>query len=171
MSSWEDWGAIPVPQPITAEVLDSLLEKLTLKDERWLLQNPHTPYLYESGVRYQREPPGQEKWLPIPAILAQRFMDCEDACCWRAAELRIRGDKYRDHRGNIVRLPPERARAFWLDSKTEPMLQPGQYHIRVERADGRIEDPSAMLGMYGPVHVQQWGLGNTHSITNGRGYY
>lgn len=170
MSTWENWGAIPVPQPITEEVLDSLLAQLTAKDERWLRLNPHTPWFYEAGVRYQKEPPGQEKWLPIPAVLAQKWGDCEDLCCWRAGELRVRGDQYRNHRGILVRTPPENARAFWVDHRVEPTLKPGQYHIRVERADGRVEDPSAMLGMYGPVHVQQWGLGNTHGIQNGRGY-
>lgn len=161
------WAALELPPRITEAVLDAKIAELTALDEQWLRENPRTPWFYESGIWYEMEPPGQEKWLPIPVMFAQRQLgkgsDCEDMACYRAAELRVRGDQYRKiPSGHIVRTGPENAVAFWVNHLTEPGLKPGQYHVRVRRADGRIEDPAGMVGMYGTVHVQTWG--STHGI-------
>lgn len=107
-----------------------MLLELLAKDEAYLRENPQTPLLIDSGVRYEREPPGQELWLTIPWVRLMGHGDCEDLACWRAAELRVRGEDARPF--HTLRYTPK-----------------GRlYHIRVKRADGTIEDPSAALGMY-----------------------
>lgn len=90
------------------------------------------PALYASGVRYQREtclaprvPGACERFLTARQTLIERFGDCDDLACWRAAELIVQG---------------ERARAFAVRS-------PVGFHILVRREDGRTEDPSKLLGM------------------------
>lgn len=100
---------------------------------------PQTPSLYESGVVYEREPPGQEDWQDIFTTLRRGSGDCEDLATWRTADLLRKGIK---------------ARAF---GKPRPMLiqtptgaEMGTlWHILVRHPDGRIEDPSKILGMQG----------------------
>lgn len=111
--------------------LQAALDLLTLQCELWLSEHPEAPDLYDSGVRYMREPPGREDWQDTGTTIDRRFGDCEDLSCWRAAELRVRdgieASAFAEYRGtfNGVDL----------------------YHIRVRFPDGRIEDPSAALGM------------------------
>lgn len=138
---------ILVPRKIDERALDVMLDCLTCLDEMYLLRYPDTPWLYSSGLRYEREPIGQEQWLTIPWMFLRRDqgrgVDCEDLSCYRAAELRVR-------RG-------ERAKAIHVH-KTHP--NGGRlYHIRCKHADGRVEDPSHALGMgrewaqfFGPIH-------------------
>jgi hypothetical protein len=86
------------------------------------------PPLYRSGVRYRREPqiPGRyEQWLTIKDLVARGHGDCEDLASTRVAELRRLG----------VRAIP------WL-LKNGPT-----WHVVVRYPDGRIEDPSRILGM------------------------
>ena len=100
---------------------------------------PKTPSLYESGVRYEREPPGQEDWQDLFTSLRRGTGDCEDLATWRAADLLRKGIG---------------ARAF---GRPRPMLiqspegaQLGTlWHILVRHPGGRIEDPSKLLGMQG----------------------
>ena len=116
-----------------------LLDALTKIHLDHLLYYPRTPSLYESGVVYEREPPGREDWQDILTTLRRGNGDCEDLATWRAADLLRRG------------IP---ARAF---GRPRPMLIPGPYgpehgtlwHILVRRPGGRIEDPSKILGMEG----------------------
>lgn len=82
------------------------------------------PSLYESGVRYQREPPGRERWLTIPELYSRGVGDCEDLAAARAAELRLAG---------------ELAKAIVVQTPR------GSYHAVVERGDGTVEDPSLLL--------------------------
>lgn len=125
------WAPLVVPEKITGRVLDHLLGALTAMDEDYLREHPKLPDLYNSGVRYKREKPGEEKWLTIPWVMLQKNGDCEDLACWRAAELRVRY-------GEAEAMP------IWSVRKT---AKGALYHIRVRRASGRIEDPSALLGM------------------------
>lgn len=84
--------------------------------------------LYASGVRYQREPMGRERWQSAVETLRRGAGDCEDLVAWRVAELRCGGE--------------------WA----EPMVyspRPGLLHCVVKRSHGRIEDPSKKLGMRG----------------------
>jgi hypothetical protein len=107
-----------------------LLEGLSAVNEAWLREHPEAPWLYQSGVRYEEEPPGQDDWQDIPETLALRWGDCEDLACWRIAELRTRGLEYaRPHVKQTV------------------FGRRMVYHVAVRRADGRLEDPSRILGM------------------------
>jgi hypothetical protein len=86
------------------------------------------PPLYHLGVRYQREPqiPGRyEQWRTIREIVTAGHGDCEDLATARVAELR---------RAGIRAIP-------WL-LKNGPT-----WHVVVRHPDGKIEDPSKILGM------------------------
>lgn len=109
--------ALPIPG---RRHLQAALDALTLWNRRHLRASGPVPPLYRTRVRYRREKPGREQWMPIPLVLAQGYGDCEDLACWRAAEIG----------GRAV---PLRVRTGW--------------HIVVRRPDGRIEDPSRRLGM------------------------
>jgi len=112
-----------------------LLDALTAINLDWLREYPNTPALYQSGVVYQREPPGREDWQDIPTTIERRNGDCEDLATWRAAELQAKG---------------VRARAIAMP---RPMVVgPGRelgtlWHIVVVHPNGSIEDPSRLLGM------------------------
>jgi hypothetical protein len=114
----------------TLIALNHLLEGLSAVNELWLREHPSSPWLYESGVRYEEEPPGRDDWQDIPETLHRRTGDCEDLGCWRIAELRTR-------RG-------EHATPYVKRSVTGPRTV---YHVAVRRADGSLEDPSRVLGM------------------------
>jgi len=117
-------------EPARLEALAHLLEALTLVNVAWLREQPDAPWLYESGVRYEEEPPGRDEWQDIPETIKRREGDCEDLACWRLAELRVRS--------------LEDARPFVKCSVYGPRTV---YHVAVRRSDGRIEDPSRVLGM------------------------
>jgi hypothetical protein len=112
------------------DALAHLLEALTLVNVAWLREQTGAPWLYESGVRYEEEPPGRDEWQDIPETIKRREGDCEDLACWRLAELRVRS--------------LEDARPFVKCTVYGPRTV---YHVAVRRSDGRIEDPSRVLGM------------------------
>lgn len=110
------------------------------------------PLLYRSGLHYEREPPGQEHWPDIVNLLATfdgpgqypgPWGDCEDLACYRVAELR-EASTHRDDNGNSVP-GGVKARPFakWRRGSEGQF----NYHALVLRPDGRIEDPSLVLGM------------------------
>lgn len=113
-----------VEVPSTPATLAAMLEGLVLVDMVILEENPLPP-LYVSGVRYEREK-GTEDWLTCAQVFARNAGDCEDLCCWRAAELRRAGDE-----AEVIVIP----------------AGAGTFHVLVEREDGSIEDPSVILGM------------------------
>lgn len=115
-------------------VLAIYLNALYETDISYLKAFPNTKRLYESGVRYRREPVGVERWQDIPAVLRSGYGDCEDLATFRAAELTVSG---------TLAVPSFR----W---RTVPERGTMLYHIVVEKADGSIEDPSAQLGMLDP---------------------
>lgn len=109
------------------------LAVLTVID-MWEIRTFNLPGIYESGVRYRLERAkecwvpvrgGCEDWLSARELLRQGVGDCEDLCCFRAAGLRLQGE-----------------RAYAIPRKTRI-----GWHIQVRRGDGSIEDPSARLGM------------------------
>jgi len=120
-----------LPERIKIGVLESMVEALVAANMAYLEAYPRTPLLYESGVRYLEEPRGRDDWQDIPeTIRRDRTGDCEDLAAWRIAELRFRGEAARPSvRASVIR----------------GVLT---YHIRVQRADGQIEDPSRQLGMH-----------------------
>ncbi len=114
--------------------LNGILFGLMLADVAWLQEYPNTPSIYELGrqgqLRYQIEPPGEEKWQALPAMIASRLADCEDLAAGRSAELRVRQGVPALAR-NIWRLVGNTIRA----------------HAFVALPDGSTEDPSEVLGM------------------------
>lgn len=92
---------------------------------RDLRRHPSSKPLYASGVRYDARDPA-ERWQLPSETRARGRGDCEDLASYRCAELRLAGESCRV----IVK-------------RTGPNV----LHAVVERADGRIEDPSRRLGM------------------------
>lgn len=113
----------------------SLLLHMMTEWNVFLMRRLNVPPLYRAGVRYIREDYESiypEDWLDCIEIMSQGGGDCEDLACYRAAELRVRG---------------ERARTAFHRKR---MPDGGQLvHIFVERANGALEDPSRLLGMEG----------------------
>lgn len=115
---------------------------LMLIDCVWLKFYPETPDLYESGVYYKPERrvvhysgcviEHGEEWQSIPWVMHRGYGDCEDLGAWRAAELRIRYGIAANPEIKVRKLPSGAWRA----------------HVVVKYPCGRIEDPSAKLGMY-----------------------
>lgn len=118
-------------------ILDALVT-----DDQLYLRVHHVPPIYESGVRYMEEPVNQaklgggptyrvEEFAAIPAVIERGWGDCDDLAPWRCAELRENGEA-------------AKVRIQWKKN-----VASGQklFHIVVRRADGRIEDPSLLLGM------------------------
>lgn len=136
------WAPLMVPPKLSGQVLDHLLTALVGINVDYLRSHPGIPPLYQarctSGSRkgqsiiYIRDPPGVEQWFSVPFVIAQGFADCKSLACWRAAELRLRG---------------EMAHAI----SSGKIINGGiLYHIRVQRGrEGNfgIEDPSIALGM------------------------
>lgn len=120
--------------------LRALLGALIVCDLEWLRLHPTTPGLYNSGVRYRREPPPKENWRDIPTVLAAGCGDCEDLACWRVAEIRAR-------QGIKVRAVP-----IGRKGPADQLL----YHIVVRWPDSHLEDPSRRLGMGGPGDEGSW---------------
>lgn len=109
-----------------------LLEALVKCNRIWLDANPHAPLLYESGVRYEAEPRGEEDWCDIPHVLSQGWGDCEDLAAWRIAELRQRGIAAKG-----------KLKWFKAPSRSQATL----YHVQVVLPGNKLEDPSRKLGM------------------------
>ena len=116
---------------LSRKTLDVMLECLFKINVLYLQAHPEAPWLYQSGVTYMEEPPGQEDWQDIPTTLKFGIADCEDLAAWRAAELNVRQ--------GIAAKPVWRS----FPRKDGSTL----YHILVEYPDGRTEDPSRILGM------------------------
>lgn len=112
-----------------AEVIAALLVGL-MRASMVQLRGRTFPRLYDSGVRYRREPMGSERWQTAEETLMLGHGDCEDLASWRAAELRVSGED--------VRATPVLKR-----------VRPGLMHCLVRRGDGSLEDPSRRLGMKG----------------------
>lgn len=109
--------------------LQALLAGLALANFAQMRAGDRFPSIYRSGIRYRREPAGQERWQTARALLQSGFGDCEDLAAYHVAWLWSRGER-----------------------KARPIvrkIRPGLEHALVRRADGRIEDPSARLGMKG----------------------
>ena len=121
----------PKERELSRKVLGIMLRCLLDIDVAYLQSHPEAPLLYKSGVRYMEEPPGQEDWQDIPTTLRMGLADCEDVACWRAAELQVRF--------GILAEP------VFIEQKRDD----GSclYHVLVRYPDGRIEDPSKILGM------------------------
>jgi hypothetical protein len=98
---------------------------------RLYLRAHHVPPLYQSGVRYMQEPADgrPEEFAAIPVVLSRGWGDCDDLAPYRVAELQEAGEK-------------AKIRITW-----RRVGKRRTYHVLVRRGDGRIEDPSRLLGM------------------------
>jgi len=138
------------------------------------VNSPYPP-LYRAGVHYERER-GTEEWLDIPHVLEAAsgkpayppgaWGDCEDLAAWRTAELRelpwhlegmgLDGEPmvadprfmafYRKYGGRFRRIPGGiKAKPFakWRRRPDGSYA----YHALTLLPDGRLEDPSLVLGM------------------------
>lgn len=120
-------------------VLTGALETLAAAAAAELVTNREIPLLYESGCRYQREARDRsgarlEEWRSPLAVCEAGAGDCEDLAAYRVAELRERlGEP--SARFDVLSQEPRPGREHWL------------FHIRIRRQDGRLEDPSRLLGM------------------------
>jgi hypothetical protein len=125
---------------VVKAVLECHFEAITLSNVAWLNLNPDAPNLYDSGVRYRRDPERAlvaELWLDVPNILRRGFDDCEGLASFLAAELRAKEDNSLGKR----RYP---AAAVWL----KPTRIPGSWHAIVkDHETGQLWDPSRALGM------------------------
>ena len=134
------WSATLVPPLLDGRTLDAFCDLLTQLNVWYLEDTPGVPDLYASGVRYASDYEaigGQpERWDSIPWLIARWRKhgigaDCKRLCAWRAAELRVR-DRERARCTHTSR---------WEGGRV-------LFHVLVERADGSLEDPSAILGMH-----------------------
>lgn len=120
--------------PETIRTLAHWLEALTRTDADELAAGG-LPHLYEGGIRYKsevwRDPRSRavratERWRDARTVARERVGDCEDLSSYLAACYRL---------GGIA----ARAVPFYV--------RPGLVHCVTVLPDGRIEDPSAVLGM------------------------
>lgn len=118
--------------------LNEALEGLVRVNTRLLLAAMRAgrpvPPLYTLGIRYKLEP-HREWWQTVADNLVEKTGDCEDLASHRAAEHRVAG--------MLAGIPyPARAVCVRTGQRT--------YHAIVRHPDGRIEDPSRVLGMKAP---------------------
>lgn len=130
-----------------------LLEALTKVNEYHLrrglaLDKPY-PRLYRSGVVYREEKPGREDWPDIPAILSQGWGDCEDLASYLTAERRVYDGI--DARTVIKwkKIPAESLKKAGYPKSAIPPDGVFLVHCMTQWPDGRVEDPSKVLGMRG----------------------
>ena len=145
-----------------------LLNWLAQENARILRARPELPLLYDSRVVYRREK--HEAWCDVINMLAQGKEDCDGLAAARAGELLARG--YRALRqsepgfkiARNLRLKSIPAEVL-LKTNSEPD-SPGLYHCVVRyRIAGKWyrDDPSARLGMNGPVDLKvkaRWAAAN-----------
>jgi hypothetical protein len=118
----------PVPEAIEA-VAEGLVRLNEWMFERADIAGVESPSLYDSGIRYRREPQGREWWesaADAHGVATDRSGDCEDLAAYRCAELRV----YEDDPDAMVRVIRTRR---------------GSFHAIVQRGDGSYEDPSRIL--------------------------
>jgi hypothetical protein len=123
---------VRVEVPAIESCLEALAEGLVLLNVALMThaseRGVDLPELYESGIVYRPEPQGEEWWESAADLLRvthAQHGDCEDVAAYRTAELRFYDNE--PARLRVIRTPR------------------GSFHCVVERADGTIEDPSAIL--------------------------
>lgn len=109
---------------VTIEDIKDFVDTLVRVNIRQMKRR-RMPRLYESGIRYRREPLGHENWQTYEDLLETHYGDCEDLVAARVAELRMRG----------IRAQP------WFSKRGTT------WHVFVKLPSGKTEDPSERLGM------------------------
>jgi len=175
-----EWDLFPEGEDhkLSQQKLLFAYEALCRANQEYLRAHPETPLLYESGIRYQVEPPGHEDWADIPNIIRNGWGDCEDLGGWMVAECRERlhipakpflrwrrkAGEYAYHAllclpaswrtgWEIVKVPAGPEYPGTLIEALNPDGSPQVRRCRVPVFDKRgggfvFEDPSARLGMY-----------------------
>ena len=86
---------IEITVPANLATLTALLEGLTIAN-MWLLRNhSQLPPLYQSGVRYKAEPPGEEKWEIATRVYhtARLYRHDGRLCCYTKGEGVVEGKR------------------------------------------------------------------------------
>lgn len=115
-----------------------LLEALIVANRYYLKTHPKTPLLYESEVRYGREPNAfqYEEFADIPTVLKRGWGDCDDLVAWRCAEIAQREKR------------PAAPLIYWRRHLGDDGRKYTVWHVQVRRLDTKeVEDPSRLLGM------------------------
>jgi len=116
---------ITMTLPPHPAALGAVLEGMTGLNYQWMrAARRDVPNLYRSGVRYRKEPDGQDQWLTASQLLSKGYGDCEDVACYQAAYYRAHGEPA------IVKVVRTRR---------------GKFHAIVQRGNGVLEDPSRIL--------------------------
>lgn len=99
----------------------------------YLVENPRTPALYDSGIRYCDDGCTRyDEWCDIPTVLSRGCGDCDDLVPWRLAELWRQGMHDAEAHAIEQRLP---------NGDT-------LFHLLIRfSGTSRTEDPSERLGM------------------------
>lgn len=127
--------AAAVTTPAERALLFRALLEPVIFQNRLLVRRGLVPRLYESRVRYREEPwqgRGLEEFAPANIVMQRGWGDCDDLAAWRAAELREAGDL----RAGV--------KIYW---RLDPQGNARLYHAETRHGDGRVEDPSRLLGM------------------------
>lgn len=116
---------------VSQPVLEAAAEAVTRLDED-LIRKGEAPDFHaalERGlVKWQPEPPGEERFDNAVKVISRGWGDCDDLAPWRAASARASGED-------------PGARAIMV--RKSPTL----WHAMVQMSDGKIEDPSEEAGM------------------------
>lgn len=104
--------------------------------------------LYASGVRYEEDPPGREDWRDCYEVLRRGKGDCDNLVGWRVGELRAAGIAV-DPVVKWQQIPKDVMIGLGYPAKMIPEEGCSMVHCAVRWPDGRIEDPSKILGMGG----------------------
>lgn len=163
----------PQEQAHSEDILDRLLGIMCRVNLQYLLRNPQTPALYDSGVRYT--PPDQASRPPLPRAKVQKLlqllrdMDQEPETALLVLRI-LRGVEifldipslYRRGKGDCNELAPVRVAELWragIMARAYLTKAPNgngiTYHSIVQHADGSSEDPSLILGMGGPARAAE----------------
>ncbi len=117
--------------PSAPSLWAAALEGLVSMNEQ-LLRLRQYPPLYDAGVRYKIEK--KEAFRNVDEVYSHGWGDCDDLAGWRVAELHVTGEDP----------------GAWADVYR---TGPKRLHAIVARSDGRVEDPSLILGM--PVRPER----------------
>jgi hypothetical protein len=112
------------------------------------------PLLYDSGVRYKEDPPGEENWKDILAVLKDGHADCDRLVAWRVAELRA---MFGIPAEPIIKWQQVPKNVMISLGHPEHMVPPegiSMVHVCVgwpgwQHDESLVEDPSKALGMGG----------------------
>lgn len=123
------------------------LECLT-RINQWHFRRGIVPPLLEAGVRYQEEPPGREDWDDAPTVAERGWGDCEDLAAYFAAEMR---ELHGIAAECVIKHKFITAQEMHRSGYKGRIPLDGIYlvHVLVRMPNGKIIDPSRILGMKG----------------------